>query len=143
MQNRTKNVCLPIFTLMAGLSLGALSYHAVSAQQTPPTKSKGLTSKILVKHDLGPQLPALQGYYLQMRLVTIEPGGHGRLHSHEQRPVTHYILQGTFSSCRPDGTCTDIQEGQTLAEGEDVRHWPENRGTKPAISLAVEIKKKP
>ena len=143
MKNRKKNVFLPIFALMAGLFLGALSYHVVSAQQTPPTKRNGLTSKTLVSHDVGPQLPALQGYYLEMRLVTIKPGGYGRLHSHERRPVIHYILQGTFSSCRPDGTCTDIQEGQTLAEGADVRHWPENRGTKPMISLAVAIKKKP
>lgn len=30
-----------------------------------------------------------------------------------------------------------------LAEGKDVRHWPENRGTKPMISLAVATNKKP
>ena len=143
MKNRMKNVFLPIFTLAAGLFLGALSYHVVRAQQTPPTKSNGLTSKILVRHDVGPQLPALQGYYLEMRLVTIEPGGHGRLHSHEHRPIVHYVLQGTFTSCHPDGTCTEIQEGATLAEGKDSRHWPENRGTKPTLVLAVGIKKKP
>jgi len=142
-KNRKKNVLLPIFSLMAGLSLGALSYHVVSAQQTPPTKSEGLTSKILVRHDVGPQFPALQGYYLQIRLVTMKPGGHGRLHSHEHRPVIHYILRGPLTSCYPDGTCTDIQEGQTLAEGKDARHWVENRGTKPTIWLAVAIKKQP
>lgn len=143
MKIRNNNAFLPIFILMAGLFLGALSYHVVSAQQAPPTKKKGQTSKILVRHDLGPQLPALEGYYLEMRLVTIKPGGHGRLHSHERRPVVHYILQGTFTSCHPDGTCKDIQEGETLAEGKDSRHWPENRGTKPTLVLAVGIKKKP
>lgn len=143
MKNWKKNVFLLIFTLMAGLFLGALSYHVVSAQQTPPTKSNGLSGKILVRHDVGPQLPALQGYYLQLRLVTMKPGGHGRLHSHEHRPVVHYVLQGPLTSCHPDGTCKHIQEGQTLAEGKDAHHWVENKGTNPVTWLAVQIKKKP
>jgi len=138
-----KKIFLPILSLIAGLCIGASGYHVVSAQQAPPTKGKGQSSRTLVTHDVSPQMPEFQGYYLEMKLLTIEPGGNGRLHSHKDRPVVHYVLQGTFSSCDPDGKCTELQEGQAWAEGKDITHWPANRGTKPLKWLAVEIRKKP
>ena len=54
-----------------------------------------------------------------------------------------YILQGTLTSCSPDGKCEELHEGQAIAEGKDVTHWVENRGTRPAINLVVDISKEP
>jgi quercetin dioxygenase-like cupin family protein len=131
------------FTLMVGLALGAISYHVLNAQQTPPTKAKGQTGKTLASLPLGPEIPELQGRYLRARVNTYEPGGHGAVHSHKDRPAIAYVLQGTFTSCSPDGTCKEVHEGQANAEGKDTIHWSENRATKPLIFLVVDISKEP
>ena len=124
------------FVLVEGLGVAV-------GQQTAPTTEKGRTAKIVASLELGPQIPELQGRYLRVRVVTFEPGGHSAVHSHKDRPVIAYVLQGTFSDCKPDGTCTEIQEGQAKVEGKDVVHWVANRGTKPLTFLAVEIVKEP
>lgn len=112
-------------------------------QRTPPTDDKGRTAKTLASIDLGPEMEGFQGYHLRIRSVSWEPGGYGKLHSHKGRPVVWYGLQGTLTDCRTDGNCTDIREGQGVAEGKDVTHWTENRGTKPLTLLACDISKEP
>ena len=136
----TKSV---IGLLGVGIALGMIGSQVLSAQQTPPTKGKGQTTKTIASLDVGPQIPELQGRYLRMRVTTVEPGGHGAVHSHKDRPTTVYILQGTQTSCSPDGKCEEFHEGQARAEGKDVTHWGENRGTSPLVSLVVEISKEP
>jgi quercetin dioxygenase-like cupin family protein len=130
------------FTLMV-LALGAISHHVLNAQQAPPTERKGQTVKTLASLDLGPEMAGLQGLYLRARVITFEPGGHGILHNHKDRPNIVYVLQGTFTECKPDGTCTEIHEGQAKTEGKHTVHWPENRGTKPLVLLVVEITNEP
>lgn len=129
--------------LGVGIALGMIGSQVLSAQQTPPTKAKGQTQKILASHPLGPQIPELQGRYLRMRVNTYEPGGHNALHTHKDRPVIVYILQGTLTSCSPDGKCEELHEGQAIPEGKDTNHWAENRGTRPAVNLVVDISKEP
>jgi quercetin dioxygenase-like cupin family protein len=128
--------------LIVGICLGAVSDRDLSAQQSAPTKAKGRAIKTLATHDVGPQIPELQGYYLEMRSVTFEPGGHGVLHSHKDRPVLLYVLQGTLTECNAEGKCTDVHEGEAIAEGKERVGWPENRGTQPVTFLAIEISKK-
>jgi quercetin dioxygenase-like cupin family protein len=65
------------------------------------------------------------------------------VHGHKERPGFGYVLQGTFSDCTPDGQCVELHEGQAWTESKDTYHWPENRGTKPLIILAVDISKEP
>jgi quercetin dioxygenase-like cupin family protein len=129
--------------LAIGIALGVIGTRVLSAQQTPPTKAKGQTQKKLVSLELGPQIPELQGYYLRARINTYEPDGHNTLHNHKDRPVIVYILQGTLTSCSPDGKCEELHEGRKIVEGEDVTHWAENRGTRPAVNLVVDISKEP
>jgi len=57
--------------------------------------------------------------------------------------VILYILSGTLTTCEPDGKCVELHEGQAQAEGKDVAHWAENRGTTSLSYLAVEIGKQP
>lgn len=54
-----------------------------------------------------------------------------------------YILRGTLTARSPDGKCVELREGQAQAEGKDVTHWVENRGTTPLICLAVEVGREP
>ncbi len=129
--------------LAIGIAIGIIGSQLINAQQTPPTKNKGITGKMVASLELGPQIPELQGRYLRGRVITCEPGGYAAVHSHKERPGFAFVLQGTFSDCRPEGKCTEFQEGQAIVEGKDISHWPENRGTKPLIILAVDISKEP
>ena len=138
-----RNVAMTTLVLAIGIALGMIASQMISAQQTPPTKVKGIKMKTVASLELGPQIPELQGHYLKGRVVTFEPGGYAPMHSHQKRPGFVYVLNGTFSDCRPDGKCVEVHEGQAMIEGKDVVHWPENRGTKSLIILAVDISKKP
>ena len=139
--NRT--VVMLTIALGVGITVGMIGNQALHAQQAPPTKAKARTSKTVASLELGPQIPELQGRYLRARVNTFEPGYRGEVHSHAERPAIRYILQGTFTGCTPEGKCVEQHEGQAVAEGKDVFHWPENRGAKPLIFLAVDISKEP
>ena len=139
-----RNVAMITSVLAIGIGLGMIASQLINAQQMPPTKAKGkITAKTVASLELGPQIPELQGRYLRGRVVTFEPGSYGPAHSHKERPGYAYVLQGTFSDCRSDGTCVEYHEGQVMVEGKDIVHWPENRGTKPLIILGVDISKEP
>ena len=138
-----QTVVMLAVALAIGIALGMIGSQVLNAQLTPPTTVKGVTSKTVVSLELGPQIPELQGRYLRARVNTLEPGGHGAVHSHKDRPAIFYILRGTLTSCSPDGKCEELHEGQAMAEGKDATHWGENRGTTPHTHLAVEISKEP
>jgi len=138
-----RNVVMTTLVLAIGIGLGMIGSQLINAQQAPPTKAKGVTGKTVASLELGPQIPELQGRYFRGRVVTFEPDGYAPVHSHKERPGFVYVLQGTFSDCTSDGKCVEFHEGQAMTEGKDVVHWPENRGTKPLIILAVDISKEP
>ncbi len=138
-----RNVVMITLVLAIGIGLGMIASQLINAQQTPPTKGKGTKAKTVASLDLGPQIPELQGRYLRGRVATFEPGGYAAVHSHKDRPGFVFVLQGTFSDCISHGKCVEIHEGQAGTESKDVVHWPENRGTKPLIFLAVDISKDP
>jgi len=130
--------------LAMGIALGMIGSQVLSAQQIPPTKAKGVTAKAVASLELGPQFPELQGRHLRARVATFEPGGYGAIHSHQDRPTVLYVLQGTLSDCKPDGTCTEVHEGQAKAEGKDsIELWHANRGAKPLTVLVIDISKEP
>ena len=130
-----------ILVLAIGITLGMLGSQVINAQQEPPTKYKGVTGKMVAALETGPQIPELQGRYLRGRVATFEPGGHSPLHSHKDRPELLYVLQGTFTECRSDGKCVELNEGQVTTFGKDVDHWIENKGMKTGIFLVVDISK--
>jgi len=138
-----RNAVMIILILAIGIAIGMIGSQLINAQQQPPTKAKGITAKTVASLELAPQIPELQGRYLRGRIVTFEPGGYAPVHSHKDRHGFVYVLQGTFSDCKPDGKFAELHEGQAETEGKDVVHWPENRGTKPLIILAVDISKEP
>ena len=127
----------------ASLVMGLTGAQPAGAQPVPPTKGKDQTVKTIASLDLSSQIPELSGRYLRARMRTIEPGGHGPLHSHRDLPVILYVVSGTLTVCTPAGECTDLAEGQTTAEGKDVTHWATNRGSVQVRYLAVEIGKEP
>lgn len=131
------------FGLAISLALGLLGIQTLNAQQVPPTTAKGQTVRTVASLELVSQIPELKGRYLRALMRTLEPGGHGALHSHKELPVIIYVVRGTLTVCTPDAKCEELPEGQALAEGKDVTHWATNKGTTPLTYLVVEIGKQP
>jgi len=132
--------------MLAAASLGIVLIGAqpVGAQQiVPPTKAKDQTMKTLASFDLSSEMPELTGRYLRARVRTIQPGGHGALHSHRGAPAILYVISGTLTICTPDGKCTDLSEGQAIPEGKDATHCATNKGQAPVTYYVVEISKAP
>ncbi|MGH7381074.1 MAG: cupin domain-containing protein [Candidatus Methylomirabilales bacterium] len=123
------------FVLVAGLGT------AVS-QQAAPTETKGVTIAPLDAIDLGPEIPGAQGRQFRMRLVTFAPAGIFGLHSHKDpatRPGFFYVLSGTLISYM-SGVPKEYRPGDFWAENiETTHHWVENKGTIPAVGIAVDI----
>jgi len=112
------------------------------SQQVVSTENKGVTMKQLSSVDLGPEIEGMGGRQLRMRMITIDPGGIIGIHSHQDRPGVAYILQGKVVEHR-GGMSKEYGEGETWPENKETVHWLENRGTTPAILIAVDIFKQP
>jgi quercetin dioxygenase-like cupin family protein len=109
----------------------------MSHEEVPPTQ--GVTSELLAILDLSPELEAMAGLQLRMRMFTFEPGAvFGPLHDHKGRPGIVYILQGTITDHR-DGVATDYGPGVGWPEDKNTLHWLENRGPGTAVEISVDI----
>ena len=108
----------------------------------PPAKTRGVSEKLLATVDLGPEISGMEGRKLRMRLITIEPGGATAVHSHEDRPGTVYILQGSITDHR-DGTAAEYGPGLGWVEDKTTRHWIQNAGITPAVEISVDVFRQP
>jgi quercetin dioxygenase-like cupin family protein len=107
-------------------------------EQAAP-ETKGVTVKLLAVLDLGPEIEAMAGRQLRMRMVTIEPGGvFGPIHDHKDRPGMVYIMQGTITDHR-NGVSKEYGPGVGWPEDKNTTHWLENSGTTQAVEISVDI----
>jgi quercetin dioxygenase-like cupin family protein len=123
-------------TFVAGYGFGQ-SGPAVK----PPTETKGQSAVELRSLDLTDELDTVKGRPLRMRVVTLQPGGVLGIHSHKDRPAITYLLSGQMTyraEGKPDAI---VNIGGGFAEGRATTHWAENRGTVPAVWVAVDIPK--
>lgn len=117
-------------TFVAGLAVG---------QQTPPSANQGVSASPPTFLDLPAELDSLEGRQLRLRVVTIEAGGVVALHSHKGRPTVAYLASGELTE-RRDGDWVKVHRaGESWTEGKDVTHWAENRGSAPAVVVAVDV----
>lgn len=101
--------------------------------------TRGVTAELLATVDLGPEIEGMSGLQLRMRRFTFEPGAvFGPLHDHRGRPGIVYILEGTITDHR-DGVATDYGPGVGWPEDRNTAHWLENRGSRPAVEVSVDI----
>lgn len=102
-------------------------------------ETKGVTAESLTTVDLGPEIEAMEGRELRMRMFTFEPGAvFGPIHDHRDRPGIVFILQGTITDHR-NGAATDYGPGLGWPEDRNTFHWLENKGTVPAVEISVDI----
>ncbi len=130
------------WTLVCAITV-AMGAGAAEAQQAPPKENKGMKGPVVASLDLAGEIEGMQGRQLRMRLVTLEPGGTIAIHSHKDRPTVVHLLQGTWTELREGGYVKEYKEGDSWAEGKTTTHWSENRGSKPAVAVIVDVLKQP
>lgn len=124
-----------------GIAVGVAASHSL-AQMAAPSEHKGLQVAALgvipeasMKATIG-----LSGYKLQLREITMEPGGQIAKHSHETRPGLVKVISGTWTEGRPSGDTNYAASGDKgILEDEATVHWFWNLGDDPATAIVCDI----
>jgi quercetin dioxygenase-like cupin family protein len=116
-----------------------LGWQVTAGAEDAPKGNVGYTTTKTVSIDLGPEVPAMAGWQLRLRVLNIEPGGHIGIHNHKDRPATVYFLQGTDTVTNEDGTSKTFHPGDTTAEGVKTVHWHRNVGNDPVIIVTGDV----
>jgi quercetin dioxygenase-like cupin family protein len=123
-------------TLIAGFVAGF-----AFGQASPPAETKGQSATPLQSLDLSEEIESTKGRPLRMRKITLQPGGILGIHSHKDRPAVSYFLQGEVTYHQAGKPDVVVRPGEGFAEGKATTHWAENRGSVPAVWIAVDIPK--
>jgi quercetin dioxygenase-like cupin family protein len=126
-------------TLLAFATVFA--WQVTASAEEAPKGNVGYTTPKTVSIDLGPEVPAMAGWQLRLRVLNIEPGGHIGIHNHKDRPATVYFLQGTDTVTNEDGTSKTFHSGDTTAEGVKTVHWHRNVGNDAVIIVTGDLVK--
>ena len=132
--NTAKLIVFGVAIFVAGVLTGKLDITTVTAQETYPTENKGvgITKLGVVSRESMARQTGLEGYVLQLRLATMEPGGQIARHDHATRPGLVYTLDGSWTEGRPEGE-REYPAGEEIAliEDADTEHWFYNRTEEP------------
>ena len=118
------------------------------ALRAPPAKHKGVAVKslgVVAEKSLSRQL-GLSGYIMQLREITLDPGGEIAKHSHAERPGFAYTASGSWVEGRASGEIeypAGEDKGSTIIEDADTVHWIFNDGSAPAKVLVCDIVRSP
>ncbi len=126
---------------VAGIALGAIGGYGLAAV-APPTEHKGLSLESLgvISEDSMQATIGLEGYIMQLRAITIAPGGQIAKHSHATRPGLVGVISGEWIEGRASGEeVFDAATPKAVIEDEDTVHWFWNRGSEPATALVCDI----
>ena len=123
---------------LAGLLLLAIS-QAVAAEEAKPQESSGLSVDASDLLPLAAQVPAMEGYALRIRRITLAPGVVVAHHIHAERPIAVYVISGAFTEVPDDGPEVVRGPGSQWVEGAEMRHRGANRGEVPTVLVAVDI----
>jgi quercetin dioxygenase-like cupin family protein len=127
-----------VCALVASVFVLGCGAKIVSAENAP-NDDKGFTASKTTVVDLGPEIEGMAGRQLRLRLLTIEPGGHIRTHSHKNRPAVVYFLQGTDTVIQADGTSKTFHAGDTSTATKNTTHWHRNDGKDNVMLIAVDV----
>lgn len=106
--------------------------------KTPPTEHSGLTVSGKNALELGKQIPALDGYQVRVRTVTMAPGGIVKDHGHKSRPGAFYVVKGNVTEIRGDKRA-QITPGQVVLENYGTQHWVINNSKEDAVLFVFDI----
>ncbi len=129
-----------LYSIAAAVAGIALAFRiGVAVGEQAPTENKGVNVSPPTALELGNELDGVQGRQLRLRVVTIEPGGVGAVHSHKGRPAVAYVMKGTLTEHREGGWVEERKTGDSFVETKEVTHWAENKGSEPVVVLAVDV----
>ena len=113
----------------------------VDSSQIPgPTESSGISAnQVQGMIDLAEEFPAMAGYQLRARLITVEAGGIIAIHQHASRPAIVHILEGEIVEHRYGEAPVSYGPGSVAFERTGYIHWWENVSDAPVIAFAVDI----
>jgi quercetin dioxygenase-like cupin family protein len=125
------------------LALAAFfSYQAVQAQRQPPTEHKGVKVKslgVISESSMSAQV-GLQGHKMQLREITLAPGGQIARHDHSKRPGLVWTLSGSWTEGRPDGEKDyPATLDEAILEDAGTDHWFWNDGSEPVRVVVCDI----
>jgi quercetin dioxygenase-like cupin family protein len=137
----------PVTRILAATTLtialaGMFSYQVVQAQRQPPTQHKGVAVKNLgaiSASSMAAQI-GLNGYKMQLREITLAPGGQIARHDHFKRPGLVWTLSGSWIEGRPEGEkAYPATLDQAILEDANTEHWFWNDGDVPARVVVCDI----
>ena len=114
----------------------------VATEAMRPTEHVGLTVDTLgiVSAESMQATIGLAGYVLQLRAITMAPGGQIAAHPHTTRPGLVKVVAGEWVEGRPAGeTIFGANGSDALIEDEHTTHWFFNRGEVPATALVCDL----
>jgi quercetin dioxygenase-like cupin family protein len=104
-----------------------------------PKEHKGFKTLKTKVVDLGAEIDGMAGRQLRLRVLSIAPGGHIGVHSHQDRPSVVYALQGIDTITVGDGSKKILKPGDTTSATKDTTHWHKNEGNEEVLLLAVDV----
>ena len=132
---------LTAIVLTTGL-VTLLSYQVVQAQRNPPTEHKGVSVTnlgVISESSMASQL-GLHGYKMQLREITLAPGGQIARHDHFKRPGLVWTLSGSWIEGRPSGEKEyPASLKQAILEDATTDHWFWNDSAEPARVVVCDI----
>lgn len=131
-----------LFALALTLAAAAQSVAgnvSKAVSEPKPKETVGISLKASSTLKLGAQIPALKGYALQIRTIVLKPGAIAAYHSHAERPVVAYLVNGNYTEHRDGQGVVAHKPGEQWVEGADVAHWSENTGTETTYLVNVEV----
>ncbi len=118
------------------------AYHSAQAQRDPPTEHKGVGVSnlgVIQESSLTSQI-GLSGYIMQLREITLEPGGQIAKHDHAKRPGLVWTLSGSWIEGRASGQKEyPASMKKALLEDENTEHWFWNDGPEPVTVVVCDI----
>ena len=138
---KIKALSINLAVLCLGLALGIAQGQS---KRQPPAEHEGVS--VLPLGELRPsslkiQL-GLEGYTMQMREVTVEPGGAIKEHSHATRPGLVKTVSGSWVEVRGNNEIRyPATKKAALVEDENTVHWLYNDGSEPAVAIVCGLAK--
>ena len=134
-RNNIKALTVNFIVLGIGLAFGLAQGQA---PRQAPAKHEGVSVVALgelkpssLKKQLG-----LEGYRMQMREVTVAPGGEIAEHSHANRPGLVKTVSGSWVEVRGNKEVPyPASKPEALVEDENAVHWLYNDGNEPAVAI--------
>ena len=133
-----------IVTYLTVLGIGLyIGFAQSQTQRQPPAEHEGVSVValgVLPESSLKAQI-GVSGYQLELREVTVAPGGAVAEHSHAKAPGLVQTISGSWIEVR-DGVERDYPATRksALVEDESVVHWLYNDEAEPVTVIVCRIR---